>query len=295
MNFKFLAVIALVFAFNLVNAQEEKEAIAKLSFLVGEWEGISTIYSEDSVKKGKVTKKVKYLLNGNLLSVEVKSPYIHLHTVIGYNVKDSTYYYHPFNKAGKGNAYKGEFENGKFVVTFNDNYKIFFEKTEEGKFHEYGVRVIGGKEEITFEDLLEPLTSKSQQKMKDLSFLIGEWVGTYTYYEDGKITEQAPSFNRARYDVKKNIIIIDSNSKTSRIHTVIYYDEKEETFYYQYFTSDANRKLPAELKNEQLVISANEKLRFIIGKIDDWHGEVAERFEDGKWVRIYEDRVVNTN
>ncbi len=141
-----------------ISESEEQKALARLSFLVGNWKGQSTIYSKDSVKTAQVSERVKYLLDGNLLTLDVKSPFIQLHTVIRYSAKDSTYYYHPFTNTSEGKAYKGRIENGKFIVLFNDNYKVIFERTEDGKFHEYGERIVNGKKEMSFEDLLEPVS-----------------------------------------------------------------------------------------------------------------------------------------
>ena len=296
MNYKTLTILLLLLSFNLHAQKEiEKEAMSKLSFLIGDWKGKTKIFSKDSIKTGEVHEKVKYLLGGELMSIEVKSPFVHLNTIIRYSVKDSTYYYHPFSKTGGDNFYKGRIEDGKFVVTIDDNYKVFFEKTKNGEFHEYGERIINGNKKITFEDLLEPISLR-QQKMKELDFLIGEWVGTSTLYENGEIKKQVPSFNKASYGVKDNIIIIDSNSEMSRIHTVIYYDEKDETYYFQYFSaSGRNKKLPAEHREGQLIVKTDNETRYIFGKIDGGHGEVGEKLINGKWVKFYEDRVVNTN
>ena len=82
-----------------------------------------------------------------------------LHTVITYSLAENTYYYHPFtkNRAGK---YKGLYKDGKFIVYFNENRRLIFERTEEGAFHEYGEQLKNGKWEKYFEDLFYPTSSR---------------------------------------------------------------------------------------------------------------------------------------
>ncbi|SNR16808.1 hypothetical protein [Tenacibaculum jejuense] len=149
-------IIGFFFVVFMVNAQEsEKQALQKLSFLIGDWEGTSTSYGKNGVKKVPVTENVSYLLDGNLIQLNVKSEWIALHTIISYNVKDKKYYYYPFTKNGNKQGYKGEIVEGKFMVYFNESRRLTFTKTEKGEFHEFGERLVNGNWEKYFEDILE--------------------------------------------------------------------------------------------------------------------------------------------
>lgn len=141
---------------NLLHSQEEKVALQKLSFMVGHWKGTSTSFSKNIKKTVEVTEKVQYILSGNLLSLDVKSPWIELHTVISYNKKEQTYYYHPFSKTGVKAGYKGTYKNGAFYVYFNPERRLTFTLTPEGYFHEFGEQLKNGKWIKYFEDILRP-------------------------------------------------------------------------------------------------------------------------------------------
>lgn len=143
------------------NAQkEEKEALSKLSFMTGDWKGTSISYSENGKKQVEVTEKVRYIMDGNLLVLDVKSSWIALHTIVSYNSKEKKYYYYPFSKKGNKKGYKGTYENGNFIVYFNESRRLTFTKTNKGEFHEYGEQLKEGKWEKYFEDILKPVMSK---------------------------------------------------------------------------------------------------------------------------------------
>ena len=151
--------LALLVSGNMLYGQEnEKEALAKLSFMMGNWEGTSTVYG-DTTKRVSVSEKVHYMLDGNLLVLEVNSSLIQLHTVISYSLKDGAYYYHPFSKRG-GGTYKGEVKDQKFIVTFGEERRLVFERTDKGAFHEYGEKLVDNQWEKYFEDLLYPTSEK---------------------------------------------------------------------------------------------------------------------------------------
>ena len=134
----------------------EKEAMAKLSFLMGNWKGESNAYLPDGNKKTiEVVARVQYEMDGNLLVLNVKSSSLQLHTVINYDLKGQQYFYTPFTKKG-GNKYRGEYVDGRFLVWFSDTRRLTFERTEAGLFHEYGENLKDGKWSKYFEDLLYP-------------------------------------------------------------------------------------------------------------------------------------------
>jgi len=143
-------------------AQEtEKEAMAKLSFLMGNWKGQSTGFTDGKPTSSvEAYEKIQYLLDGNILTLDLDSPNLQLHTVITYNLEERTYYYHPFtkNRAGK---YKGQYTDGQFMVYFDENRRLIFEKTEQGAFHEYGEkRTPNGNWVKYFEDLFYPTSAR---------------------------------------------------------------------------------------------------------------------------------------
>ncbi len=164
MKVTFLSLFISLFFFasvsNSIAQNTEKEAMAKLSFLMGNWKGESNIYQADGNKRStEVVENVHYELDGNLLILNVKSSAIALHTIINYDLKEKQYYYTPFTKNG-GNKHKGQFVDGRFIVWFSDSRRLVFERTESGLFHEYGENFKDGKWSKYFEDTLYP-TSKN--------------------------------------------------------------------------------------------------------------------------------------
>lgn len=144
---------------SLTYGQEmEKTQMAKLSFLIGNWSGNSYSFTKNDTTKVKANESANYILDGNIITLDVTSATIQLHTLISYSIKDNCYYYQPFSKTG-GGKYKGKLIDGKFIVHFNPENRLIFEKTENGEFHEYGEALSDGLWKKYFEDILQPAPS----------------------------------------------------------------------------------------------------------------------------------------
>jgi len=129
-----------------------------------------------------------------------------------------------------------------------------------------------------------------QEKMKQLSFMVGEWIGVSKGYKDGRVVRQVSAFQKIKYDLNKNIIVIDLRSESLQLHTIIYYDEKDEKYYYNPFSERSARKLPAEYKDGKFVVQSGDNNRFIFTKTEgNGFIEYGEKRENGKWIRYFED------
>jgi enamine deaminase RidA (YjgF/YER057c/UK114 family) len=161
-----VSIALLLLFFNPLLCQEvEKKELAKLSFLMGNWSGSSSSYTSKDTTQVKVRESVNYIMDGNILTLDVVSTEIELHTLITYSVKDSCYYYQPYSKTG-GGKYKGKLEDEKFIVHFNPKSRLIFEKTKNGEFHEYGESLVDGKWEKYFEDILLPAAANNYNQIK---------------------------------------------------------------------------------------------------------------------------------
>jgi enamine deaminase RidA (YjgF/YER057c/UK114 family) len=161
-----LLTVLMLLVINSLSAQvDERKELAKLSFLMGNWEGTSTSYTEKDTTQVKVRESVNYIMNGNILVLDVVSANIELHTLITYSTKDLCFYYQPFSKTG-GGKYKGKIEDDKFIVHFNPENRLIFQKTVNGEFNEYGESFKDGKWEKYFEDILLPATVDSYAQIK---------------------------------------------------------------------------------------------------------------------------------
>ena len=149
--------LCLLLTSTVYSQQTEKEAMAKLSFLIGDWQGEGKQYQDDgSIKKYQVRERVDYELSGGILVIRVNADILQLHTVVYYDVNEAQYYYSRYTKEG-GKKYPGKFEDGKFKVWFSDSRRLTFEQTERGYFHEYGEKLVDGAWVMYFEDTLSPV------------------------------------------------------------------------------------------------------------------------------------------
>ena len=69
--------------------------------------------------------------------------------------------------------------------------------------------------------------SVAQEKMSQLDFLIGEWIGTSKVFDDGKVVKQGAAYESISYDLGKSIVVIELNTEFLQLHTIINYDEED--------------------------------------------------------------------
>lgn len=137
--------------------------------------------------------------------------------------------------------------------------------------------------------------SEAKQRMADLSFLTGEWVGTSTLYEDGEVKSQVPAFERISFDLDNSILVIELNSETLKLHTIVRWDEAEATYHYQAFSERGTGILPAGLVDGKMVVRASDTKRYIFERAPDGgFREYGEKLIEGKWIIYFEDRFVDT-
>ena len=150
-------ILLFVFIVNLANAQSiKKEKMEKLAFMVGKWVGTSKSFSENNTKQIPAYEEINYKLNNTLITLDLMSEALKLHTLIYYDEDDQTYYYCPFSERGTG-KYRGEYKDNKFMVWFNESRRLIFQLTSDGYFQEYGESLKEGKWEKYFEDTLKPM------------------------------------------------------------------------------------------------------------------------------------------
>ena len=139
---------------------EEQKAMAKLSFLIGDWKGTGTSYPLDNNEPYNVLSSVRYDLNGELLVLRHRSKrdgdtLLALHTIMYYNKKDGFYYYNAYRGSG-ARPFKCQLNNNEFICEINGDYRLTFKRTENGEFNEFGQRLVDGEWVKNFEDILQP-------------------------------------------------------------------------------------------------------------------------------------------
>jgi hypothetical protein len=134
-----------------------------------------------------------------------------------------------------------------------------------------------------------------KDKMKRLSFLVGEWVGTSKIYENGIVTRQGAAYEKISYDLDKSILVIELNTEFLQLRTIINYNEQNEKYYYHRFSKDGFARYPAEFKDGKLIVWRDEKTRFFFGRTSEGNFlEYGEQMNNGKWTRTFEDTFKNT-
>ncbi len=146
-----LFLILFIAASSMYSQSEEKQKMNDLSFMVGDWVGISKSFSKKGTKTVTAHEEISYSLDKHIITIDLKSESLQLHTIIYYDSKEMTYYYCPYSKRGMG-KYAGKFEEGKFIVHFNPTNRLIFKRTAKGEFQEYGEQLKDGVWTKYFED-----------------------------------------------------------------------------------------------------------------------------------------------
>jgi len=133
------------------------------------------------------------------------------------------------------------------------------------------------------------------KKMEQLHFLVGEWVGTTTVYENGKVIQQGAAFEKITYDLDQRILVIELNTEFLQLRTIILYEENDDKYYYHRFSKDGAAVYPAEFKDGQLIVWRDASTRFFFSSTPDGgFREYGERLINGVWTLYFEDVFVNT-
>ncbi len=130
----------------------------------------------------------------------------------------------------------------------------------------------------------------NQEKMGQLSFMVGNWVGTSNSYQGDSLISQIPAFEKISYKLEQSIITIDLFSESLQLHTVIYYDEDKEKYFYNSYYKNGAGKYEAEFVEDRLIVWASESKRFIFRPTSKGRfQEYGEKLVNGKWVKYFED------
>lgn len=132
--------------------------------------------------------------------------------------------------------------------------------------------------------------SKQQEKMKQLSFMIGDWVGVSSLIENDKVVSSIPAYQSISYQVDQHIICINLKSETLTLHTVIYYDEDLATYFYNPYYKKGSAKYPAQFSEGNFIVKASKNKRFVFClTLEGNFQEYGEVLKDGKWQKYFED------
>lgn len=134
-----------------------------------------------------------------------------------------------------------------------------------------------------------------QEKMQALSFMVGEWIGTSKGFENEEKTREVPAYQEIVYDLDQHILVIKLNSESLVLHTIIYYDEQDQTYYYHPFSKRGMKRSPAKFNDGKLVVWNSDTRRYTFSRTEDGgFREHGEQLIDGKWTTYFEDTFRNS-
>jgi hypothetical protein len=149
----FFGIAFIGFGPGLLAQSLKQEKMDALSYLVGEWVGVSKVYQDGQLlKEGAAYEKIAYDMDKSILVIELNTAFLQLHTIILYDEAKEQYQYHRFSKEGAA-VYPAELKDGHLLVWKNESTRFFFTATEDGGFREYGESWIDGVWVMTFEDV----------------------------------------------------------------------------------------------------------------------------------------------
>jgi hypothetical protein len=135
----------------------------------------------------------------------------------------------------------------------------------------------------------------AQEKMEQLSYLVGEWVGTTKIYQDGEVAKEGSAYEKISYDLDGSILVIELNTEFLQLRTIINYDEADQKYHYHRFSKDGAAVYPAVFQDQKLIVWRDEKTRFFFTSTQDGgFQEYGEKLVNGEWIRTFEDTFINT-
>ena len=136
--------------------------------------------------------------------------------------------------------------------------------------------------------------NSEKDKMEQLSFLVGEWIGTSKIYENGTVIKQGAAYEKISFDLNNSILVIELNTEFLQLRTIVTYDQTDQKYYYHRFSKEGFARYPAEYKDGKLIVSKDKKTRFFFTKtIDGNFQEYGEQLINGEWIRYFEDNFQN--
>ncbi len=137
------------FGFSQSKIQDKLQA---LDFLIGSWVGESSQLKDGNIiKRGPAYEEINYQLNQHIITIDLQSEHLVLHTIITYDVEDQTYYYQPFYKTGQA-KYPAVFKDKQFIVNASSDKRFIFKRNQQGQLIEYGEEFKNSKWQVYFKD-----------------------------------------------------------------------------------------------------------------------------------------------
>lgn len=126
--------------------------------------------------------------------------------------------------------------------------------------------------------------------MAALAFMRGDWKGTSTSFgPTGPRME--PISETIGYRLDGNLLVLEVDSPSLRLHTLIHYDAREHAYVYTPFGADGGgTAYRAELEDGRLRVQLGDTRRLTFEPMPDGRlREYGQQLEDGTWTAYFED------
>ncbi len=136
--------------------------------------------------------------------------------------------------------------------------------------------------------------NQEREKMEQLSFLVGEWIGTSKIYSNGIISKEGAAYEKIYFDLDRSVLVIELNSEFLQLRTIVTYDQIDQKYYYHRFSKEGFARYPAIFKDGKFIVLRDKNTRFFFTKTSDGNfQEYGEKLIDGEWTRSFEDTFRN--
>ena len=160
-----MALLSVVSCAQATSESEAKTAIERLDFLAGNWGGEGLSFAEDGTQTRYYdTEHVRFDLDNHLLLINAKGERdgqltYQLHTVIYYDVEAQHYLYTPYSGRRAARSFNCDLNKQKLIcLTEAKAFRLTFQRLADGRWNEFGERLIDDKWRKTFETKLSELT-----------------------------------------------------------------------------------------------------------------------------------------
>ncbi len=134
-----------------------------------------------------------------------------------------------------------------------------------------------------------------QAKIRELGFLVGSWSGEGKSFDETGDHSSYFDTEDVWFDVQESVLVIQAkgyrnNEQFYGIHTVIYYDEEAQHYWYNPYTAKGARAFSCDLDSKVFVCFTPDKtfkLTFRRTESGQWN-EFGERLIDREWKKTFE-------
>jgi|GEM_PF-679428 len=137
-----------------------------------------------------------------------------------------------------------------------------------------------------------------QKAISALEFLTGNWTGPGISYNEASETTEYIDTELVSFELDRRLLLIKASGEIEgkpyyQLHTIVYYDIKEEHYVYTPYTGRRPGSYHCNLKAKMFVCLNQEKsYRLSFQRLEDgrWN-EFGESLKEGKWLKSFETKL----